>query len=137
MAAPAGSSPAAPNKALQGGVVRSCPSGDTVVVRPRGVVTPGAERTIHIAGIAAPRLGSRERDDDVSTDSECLERDRPQLKRYPPPSRLHFHLESIFVSFWLEEKCAIESNILYLFRMAALESMHTSFCHRRRQGESN
>lgn len=70
MAAPASSAPAAPNappnKALQGGVVRSCPSGDTLVVRPRGVATPGAERAIHIAGIAAPRLGSRERDDDVS-----------------------------------------------------------------------
>lgn len=63
-AAPA---PAMLNKTLQGGVVRSCPSGDTLVVRPRGVVTPGAERTIHIAGIAAPRLGSRERDDDVSS----------------------------------------------------------------------
>lgn len=49
---------------LQGGVVRSCPSGDTLVVRPRGVATPGAERTIHIAGIAAPRMGSRERDDE-------------------------------------------------------------------------
>jgi staphylococcal nuclease domain-containing protein 1 len=66
MAAPAAPAVLAPNKALQGGVVRSCPSGDTLVVRPRGVVTPGAERTIHIAGIAAPRLGSRDRDDDVS-----------------------------------------------------------------------
>ncbi|UZJ54140.1 hypothetical protein CBS101457_003460 [Exobasidium rhododendri] len=64
MAAPASPSLLTPNKALQGGVVRSCPSGDTLVVRPRGVVTPGAERTIHIAGIAAPRLGSRDRDDD-------------------------------------------------------------------------
>lgn len=51
---------------LQGGVVRSAPSGDTLVIRPRGVVTPGGEKTIHIAGIAAPRLGSREREDDVS-----------------------------------------------------------------------
>lgn len=56
----------APTKVLQGGVVRSCPSGDTLVVRPRGVATPGAEKTIHIAGIGAPRLGSREREDDVS-----------------------------------------------------------------------
>jgi staphylococcal nuclease domain-containing protein 1 len=72
MAAPVASTPApnGPNKALQGGVVRSCPSGDTLVVRPRGVVTPGAERTIHIAGIAAPRLGSREREDDVSRSRE-------------------------------------------------------------------
>lgn len=62
-AAAAAAAPAA--AALQGGVVRSCPSGDTIVVRPRGVATPGAERTIHIAGIAAPRMGSRERDDEV------------------------------------------------------------------------
>lgn len=75
MAAPIGSGPAAPNapnKALQGGVVRSCPSGDTLLVRPRGVATPGTERTIHIAGIAAPRLGSRERDDDVSIKSSLI-----------------------------------------------------------------
>ncbi|MCO5565316.1 hypothetical protein L7F22_018989 [Adiantum nelumboides] len=48
----------------QGGVVRSCLSGDTLIIRPRGVVTPGAERTLHIAGIAAPRMGTRERDDE-------------------------------------------------------------------------
>lgn len=65
-ATPSAVAAGAPSKPLQGGVVRSCPSGDTIVVRPRGVVTPGAEKTIHIAGIASPRLGSRERDDDVS-----------------------------------------------------------------------
>ena len=63
---------AGPNRALQGGVVRSCPSGDTIVVRPRGVITPGAERTVHVAGIAAPRLGSRDRDDDVSGLGACV-----------------------------------------------------------------
>jgi hypothetical protein len=101
MAAPASSSPAgpnAPNKALQGGVVRSCPSGDTVVVRPRGVVTPGAERTIHIAGIAAPRLGSRERDDDVSADKICIDKESGQLTAFFSISHSHSHLESIFES---------------------------------------
>ncbi|CEH17477.1 Transcriptional coactivator p100 [Ceraceosorus bombacis] len=51
---------------LQGGVVRSVLSGDTVVVRPKGVgvAVPSSESLIHIAGIAAPRMGSREREDE-------------------------------------------------------------------------
>ncbi|KAE8270070.1 hypothetical protein A4X09_0g2273 [Tilletia walkeri] len=49
---------------LQAGIVRSVLSGDTLIVRPKGVATPGSERAIHIAGIAAPRMGSRDRDDE-------------------------------------------------------------------------
>ena len=61
----AAAAPATP-PALQGGVVRSVLSGDTLIVRPKGVNTPGSESIVHIAGIAAPRMGSRERDDEVS-----------------------------------------------------------------------
>ncbi|CBQ72213.1 conserved hypothetical protein [Sporisorium reilianum SRZ2] len=50
--------------ALKSAIVRSVLSGDTIVIRPKGVNIPGKEETVHIAGIAAPRLGSRERDDD-------------------------------------------------------------------------
>ncbi|TKY87388.1 hypothetical protein EX895_004065 [Sporisorium graminicola] len=49
---------------LKSAIVRSVLSGDTIVIRPKGVNIPGKEETVHIAGIAAPRLGSRERDDD-------------------------------------------------------------------------
>ncbi|SPO36247.1 related to 100 kDa protein P100 [Pseudozyma flocculosa] len=49
---------------LKSAIVRSVLSGDTVIIRPKGVNTPGKEETVHIAGIAAPRLGSREREDD-------------------------------------------------------------------------
>lgn len=55
-----------PTSPLQSGIVRSVLSGDTVIVRPKGVATPGSERTIHVAGLAAPRMGSRDRDDEVS-----------------------------------------------------------------------
>ncbi|KAK0561522.1 hypothetical protein OC861_005770 [Tilletia horrida] len=55
---------AAPTSTLQAGIVRSVLSGDTLIVRPKGVATPGSERAIHIAGIAAPRMGSRDRDDE-------------------------------------------------------------------------
>ncbi|KAK0535582.1 hypothetical protein OC835_002326 [Tilletia horrida] len=61
MSAPA---PAAPASGLQAGIVRSVLSGDTLIVRPKGVATPGSERAIHIAGIAAPRMGSRDREDE-------------------------------------------------------------------------
>ena len=50
--------------ALKSAIVRSVLSGDTIVIRPKGVNIPGKEETVHIAGIAAPRLGSRDRDDD-------------------------------------------------------------------------
>ncbi|KDN53500.1 hypothetical protein K437DRAFT_252861 [Tilletiaria anomala UBC 951] len=49
---------------LQSGIVRSILSGDTLVLRPKGSTNPSAQKTIHVAGIAAPRLGSRERDDE-------------------------------------------------------------------------
>lgn len=48
-----------------GGVVRSCLSGDTLVVRPRGATAPNAEKILHIAGITAPRMGNRDREDEV------------------------------------------------------------------------
>ncbi|EST07919.1 Staphylococcal nuclease (SNase-like), OB-fold [Kalmanozyma brasiliensis GHG001] len=50
--------------ALKSAIVRSVLSGDTIVIRPKGVNIPGKEETVHIAGIAAPRLGSRDREDD-------------------------------------------------------------------------
>ncbi|SPO22182.1 related to transcriptional coactivator p100 [Ustilago trichophora] len=60
-----GTTPAAPLvPALKSAIVRSVLSGDTIVIRPKGVNIPGKEETVHIAGIAAPRLGSREREDD-------------------------------------------------------------------------
>lgn len=49
---------------LRSAIVRSVLSGDTIVIRPKGVNVPGKEETVHIAGIAAPRLGSRDREDD-------------------------------------------------------------------------
>ncbi|KAN0062615.1 hypothetical protein ACQY0O_005148 [Thecaphora frezii] len=55
---------AAASTPLKSAIVRSVLSGDTIVIRPKGVNTPGKEETVHIAGIAAPRLGSRDRDDD-------------------------------------------------------------------------
>ncbi|CAO1630889.1 unnamed protein product [Parajaminaea phylloscopi] len=61
-------SPTAP---LQGGVrVHSVLSGDTIVVRPvqttaqAGKEGDGGLKVLHIAGLAAPRMGSRERDDE-------------------------------------------------------------------------
>lgn len=65
-AAPAnGTTPATPLvPALKSAIVRSVLSGDTIVIRPKGVNIPGKEETVHIAGIAAPRLGSRDREDD-------------------------------------------------------------------------
>ncbi|KAI3482995.1 hypothetical protein L1887_54115 [Cichorium endivia] len=63
--APATATPAAPLvPALKSAIVRSVLSGDTIVIRPKGVNIPGKEETVHIAGIAAPRLGSRDREDD-------------------------------------------------------------------------
>ena len=63
-------SPTAP---LQGGVrVHSVLSGDTIVVRPVQMAVQsdkdadGGLKVLHIAGLAAPRMGSRERDDEVS-----------------------------------------------------------------------
>ncbi|KAJ1027054.1 hypothetical protein NDA18_003071 [Ustilago nuda] len=50
--------------AFKSAIVRSVLSGDTIVIRPKGVNIPGKEETVHIAGIAAPRLGSRDREDD-------------------------------------------------------------------------
>ncbi|KAJ1028398.1 hypothetical protein NDA16_001565 [Ustilago loliicola] len=55
---------APPVPALKSAIVRSVLSGDTIVIRPKGVNIPGKEETVHIAGIAAPRLGSRDREDD-------------------------------------------------------------------------
>lgn len=49
---------------LKSAIVRSVLSGDTIIIRPKGVNTPGKEETVHIAGIAAPRLGSRDREDE-------------------------------------------------------------------------
>lgn len=59
---------------LQGGVrVHSVLSGDTIVVRPvqmtaaqAGSNGDGGLKVLHVAGLAAPRMGSRERDDEVS-----------------------------------------------------------------------
>lgn len=52
--------------------VHSVLSGDTIVVRPVQTTAnagkQGSEdglRVLHIAGLAAPRMGSRERDDEV------------------------------------------------------------------------
>lgn len=63
-------SPTAP---LQGGVrVHSVLSGDTIVVRPVQMTAQAGKdaenglKILHIAGLAAPRMGSRERDDEVS-----------------------------------------------------------------------
>ena len=49
-------------------IVRSVISGDSIVIRPKGVTAANQiqEKTIHIAGVSAPRMGSRDRDDDVS-----------------------------------------------------------------------
>lgn len=61
---PNGTAAATLAPALKSAIVRSVLSGDTIVIRPKGVNIPGKEETVHIAGIAAPRLGSREREDD-------------------------------------------------------------------------
>lgn len=63
-----------PNAPLKVGLrVHSVLSGDTVVVRPvqttaqAGKEGDGTLKVLHIAGLAAPRMGSREREDDVSS----------------------------------------------------------------------
>ncbi len=63
---------------LQAGIVRSVLSGDTLILRPRNAAPPGGagalgqQKTIHVAGIAAPRLGTRDREDEVSALGLCL-----------------------------------------------------------------
>ncbi|PWN46841.1 hypothetical protein IE53DRAFT_288596 [Violaceomyces palustris] len=58
------SAPSPATSPLSSGIVRSVLSGDTVILRPKGVATPGSEVTVHVAGISAPRLGSRDREDE-------------------------------------------------------------------------
>lgn len=66
------------NAPLQGGLrVHSVLSGDTIVVRPTQMTASqagskegeGGLKILHVAGLAAPRMGSRERDDEVSPQS--------------------------------------------------------------------
>lgn len=107
------------NAPLQGGVrVHSVLSGDTIVVRPvqmtagnnpkesNGTGNDNGLKVLHVAGLAAPRMGSRERDDEVSDNNSqpisfglwSPSHDLAHSTPFPlHTSRKHSHRENSFV----------------------------------------